>query len=314
MRWREGMPPSARDLGEVTLFPVETAHSAPLLAEHPRKLHLVVGDLVALSPDASTSSESLVRVKQRLARTATMARANPKRPELLRTLAANVDQAVVVTTAAEPPFRAGLVERMIIGARHGGVEPVLVINKIDLDHDEAELQDHIQRFEQAGVSVFPLSVSTGKGFEACRRCIEGNFIVLVGHSGVGKSSFANRLEGMGSRGTGAVRRYDGKGRHTTTRPQLTFTDSGTVLIDTPGIRSFALAPIRPDELWHHYPEFEPFSESCKYRDCAHVEEPGCAVREAYERGTLHTERYRAYLQLYQELKEAAPAPGAKKSR
>jgi len=233
---------------------------------------------VAPGDEVSVRHEKVTAIAPR--RTA-LSRTDPANPHRERTIAANIDLLLIVAAIAEPPFRPGLVDRYLIAAARGGVQPILCLNKIDLG-GEAALEYARQ------LPVVRCSTRTGEGIEQLRGLLAGSLAVLAGHSGVGKSSILNALADAEQSREGR-----GTGLHTTSASRLYELRNGARIIDTPGIREFGLGPVTLAELRSAFPEFT--SERCRFRDCSHREEPDCAVRR--ENGP----RYRSYLRLVGEM-------------
>lgn len=217
---------------------------------------------------------------------------NPERP-FEQVIAANVDVLLIVAAISHPPFRAGLIDRFLIAAQLGGVAPLLVLNKMDLEEEEpAELED----YRALGVTVQKTSCMSGAGIEALREALRGKVCALCGHSGVGKSSLLNALQPELDLHTQSVTTSD-RGRHTTTAGRLYTLECGTRIIDTPGIRSLGLWGVSPEELSWFFPEIAEVAQVCKFRNCTHTHEPQCAVTAAVEAGTLSRYRYESYLRI-----------------
>lgn len=251
---------------------------------------LAAGDRVLFDP-------ALSRVRSVLPRATVLSRPDPHNPHVERVIAANVDLVLVVAALREPRLSAGLVERVVLAAGRGGAAPVVCVTKLDLARDRAGELAPLAPLAGQGVPVVPCSVLTGEGLADLRGRIAGRTSVLVGHSGVGKSSLLNAVAPDLALAVGRVRAADGKGRHTTTASSLHALPDGTRLIDTPGVREFGLWGMTPAELAGAFPEIARAAEACRFRDCAHDREPDCAVRAAAEEGRLPVERLRSYLRI-----------------
>ena len=259
-----------------------------------REEDLAVGDRARVIP----LSHELARLVGRHERRSVLARADPSMPGRQRVLAANVDLALVVLSVVGPPFKPGLFDRFQVALLAGGIEPRMVVNKVDLLRDDAaraELEQRLLPYREAGIGVHLVSAAAGLGLEPLADDIAGHTIVAVGHSGVGKSSLLNALDPDGAeRVTSDVRASDGKGRHTTTSSELRRLAGGTVLIDTPGIRALGLAAEQLAALDEAFPEIAELATACRFSDCEHRTEPDCAVRAALESGALDATRWAAY--------------------
>lgn len=213
-------------------------------------------------------------------------------------LAANIDTVVIVASAAKPMFKPGLVDRYLIAAQVGGAEPILCLNKIDLVEKEPP---DVALFRDLGLRVIKTSCETRIGMDEVREVLRGKLSVLTGHSGVGKSSIINALDPRLSIATQDVSRSNEKGRHTTTSYRLYLLDGETRIIDTPGIKQLGLWGVSPAELDYYFHQIAELARRCRFRDCTHVHEPQCAVREAVETGELARARYDSYLRIRQSL-------------
>ena len=215
-----------------------------------------------------------------------------------KVFAANIDQLVIVASAAQPSFRPGLVDRYLIVAAIGGVEPALVINKMDLiDNEPGDV--HIYR--DLGIPVVQTSCTHEKSLDALRAQLEGRISVFAGHSGVGKSSILNTLLPGLALDTREVSRSSGKGRHTTSASRLYHLDSTTAVIDTPGIRHLGIQGVDQDQLDLYFSDLAEIAVGCKFRDCSHTHEPDCAVLTAKEEGEITPLRYHSYLRIRETL-------------
>ena len=219
------------------------------------------------------------------------------------TLAANIDQVVIVASVTQPEFNYGFMDRFLLAANLNNLPFVLVLTKMDLlPNGEADLTDDIRDFMSIVDKVIPVSVKTGEGLERLREELAGKSSVFSGQSGVGKSTLVNALVPGAELETGAVRERDGKGRHTTTSSSLFDFPGGGYVIDTPGIRSIGLANGEDDMDGETLAKIVPgFFEgdlfTCKYSNCKHLKEPGCTVRAAVESGKLSRARYASYLRI-----------------
>jgi ribosome biogenesis GTPase len=233
----------------------------------------------------------------------------PRRTELRRgdatggihLVGANLDVLGVVTSPSPLP-PAGFIDRVIVAARAANLRPFVVVNKCDLDTAEALVA--VLRATYAGaVSVFPLSAATGQGLQLLREFLgQGHRGAFVGTTGVGKSSLLNALCPEIDLRVGALNDYNGKGRHTTTVSTLHSLAGGGELVDTPGFQDFGLVDISAKDFAEHFPGFEKTREiRCRFRDCRHRSEPGCAVVALVARGEVSSERYATYLDILSEV-------------
>ena len=222
-------------------------------------------------------------------------------------IAANIDRLVVVAALDDPPFRPGLVDRFLVAAAMQDIHPVLVLNKVDLERPPGETaadgprRDVVAPYREFGIEVLETSRRTGEGIEALAAVLHSGVSLLVGHSGVGKSSLLNAVSPGLELSIGAVTAYHGRGRHTTTTVTLLPLAGGGWVVDSPGIREFAVGGVGPAELARLYPGFGTLPERCRFSDCLHRKEPGCAVRAAVAAGELPAERHERYLRLLEDV-------------
>ena len=256
---------------------------------------VVVGDRV--SCEVAAGSTVITDVLPR--RNTFSRRASGERP-IEQVVASNLDQVVLVASASNPEFRPGFVDRVLAQAEHAGLPARLVINKCDLDHD-AGAAGLIEDYEAAGYPGHRLSAKRGEGIEALHHACLGRRSLFLGQSGVGKSTLLNALAPGLELISGHVNLKTGKGRHTTTAAWLLIPEPGLELIDTPGVRSFGLWGIGARDLEQAYPEFRRVLGACRFADCAHAAEPGCALRAAVESHAVPARRYESFLKLRAEL-------------
>lgn len=216
-----------------------------------------------------------------------------------QTLAANIDQVVIVASVAQPEFNYGFMDRFLLAANLNNLPFILVLTKMDLlDGNVDALSEDIRDFMSIADKVIPVSVQNGLGLDELRRELLGKSSVFSGQSGVGKSTLVNALVPEARLATGEVRERDGKGRHTTISSSLFDFPGGGIVIDTPGIRSIGLMDMDGESLAKIFPGFfEGDLFTCKYSNCLHLKEPGCSVRAKVEAGQLSRARYASYLRI-----------------
>lgn len=260
--------------------------------------HVVVaGDFVTIEiePDAEENWGVIVRVN---ARRNQISRTSRKRQQII---AANIDLAFIVSSAVEPTLKPNLIDRFIVSAEKSSIQPVIVINKVD-QVELVDLQPLAGVWSQLGYPVVMTSAVTGQGISRLRALVGGRDCVVAGQSGVGKSSILNTIEpGLALR-VSQVSQENQKGRHTTTAARLIpLADgdgkSGGHLIDTPGIRSFQLWDVIPEEVAGYFREIRPFINFCRFPDCTHTHEEDCSVKWAVADGKIDARRYESYCQM-----------------
>ncbi len=250
---------------------------------------LVTGDRVVWRPDNQTGG---VIVAQ-LSRHSELYR--PDHRGQLKPVAANVDRLVIVFAPLPTPHT-NLIDRYLVAAEQSGLEPLLVLNKADLlEHgDFADIRAWLDDYAALGYQTVCLSAGSGAGLDGLREALKDRISVFVGQSGVGKSSLINvLLPGVDLR-VGALSEATAKGTHTTTTARLFHFPAGGDLIDSPGIREFGLTHITRQELLEGFIEFRPFLGLCRFRDCKHLHEPGCALLNAVEQGQITSHRMDSY--------------------
>ncbi|HET90952.1 MAG TPA: ribosome small subunit-dependent GTPase A [Chloroflexi bacterium] len=219
-------------------------------------------------------------------------------------IVANPDQAIFVLSCAEPPPRLRLLDRLLVGAELQRIPAIICANKIDLVSRE-ETDDLFGIYPTIGYPVLYTSAVTGAGVDDLRDVLRGRVSALIGPSGVGKTSLLNHMQpGLGLR-VQEVSQATTKGRHTTVVPQLIPLDVGGWVADTPGIRTLAFFDVDPEELDAYFPDIAPLVAGCRFSDCTHAVEPGCAVMEAVELGKVSEHRYESYVRLREEHQKLA---------
>ena len=234
-------------------------------------------------------------------------RSKISRPSYLRAIeqviASNVDQVLPVFAVADPTPQWGLLDRYLVSAESSKLPALIVITKTDLAWKYKELDTDLEAYCRAGYPIQMVSATIGQGIEELKAALQGRLSVLVGKSGVGKTSLLNAIQpGLGLRVKATSRGKQGKGRHSTTHLEMFELDFGGALVDTPGIREFGLWEIAGEELAYYFPEMVNYVGQCKFGlSCRHDREPGCAIRKAVVAGNISPHRYKSYMNLRGEL-------------
>ncbi len=251
---------------------------------------IVAGDRVTVRPENPGADDDAARL-------ATIHSVEPRSSELARSsrgrrhvIVANVEQLLVVTSAAEPALKPGLVDRMLVAAESAGIDAIVCINKADLA-PPSSIVPLAGVYARMGYRVVLCSTVTGRGIDRLRAELRGRVTAVVGQSGVGKSSILNCIEPGLALPVGAVSRENDKGRHTTTTARLIPCSFGGTFVDTPGVRQFQLWEVVPAEVPAAFRDLRPLANLCRYPDCTHDHEDGCAVKEAVADGLLDARRW-----------------------
>ncbi len=259
---------------------------------------LAAGDEVTVTPDGAGGGI----VESVAPRRSMLVRPDVHLGHRQQVLVANADQLLVVAAWADPPMWPELVDRYFITAQRFGLEPLLCMNKSDLAPSDEECLADLEPYVAAGYRTFLSSAVSGRGMEELRRALQGKVTILAGLSGVGKSSLLTTLQPELQLRTGGIADYH-MGRHTTSQARLYPLDGGGYVADTPGVREFGLYGLTRPELADYYPEMHVLTGKCRYANCTHLDEEGCAVQATVERGEISAERYASYEKIWWSLKE-----------
>ena len=226
----------------------------------------------------------------------------PRKNELIRPAAANVDQALVLFALTHPAPNLNLLDRFLVMMSMEDIPVKLCFNKQDLG-DEALMDQYRSIYEAAGYPVYFISAREETGIEQVRSLLRGKTTVLAGPSGVGKSSLTNRIQPEADMETGDISRKIERGKHTTRHSQLFFVEKDTYMMDTPGFSSMFTPDIEANELKDYFPEFAQYEDDCKFLGCVHIGEKVCGVKDAVAEGKISKSRYDNYRLMYEELKQ-----------
>lgn len=232
-------------------------------------------------------------------------RVSPHNKHQKHIVAANLDVALVIATIANPRTSTGFIDRFLITAEAYHIPAILVINKVDMlkPKHEAILETWKEIYNTAGYEVFAITATDEASVASLKERLKGQTTLFSGHSGVGKSTLINNLIPGNVLRTQEVSEWSGKGQHTTTFAEMFDMEDGGRIIDTPGVKEFGLIDMEQEELAHYYPEMRALMSECKFNNCLHINEPGCAVKEAFVNDELAEERYISYITIMETIKK-----------
>jgi ribosome biogenesis GTPase len=261
---------------------------------------IAVGDAVEVNKEDGEESIVITKIHDRKNY---ITRQSPHNKHLQHIIASNLDQAVLFATLKNPKTSTGFIDRFLVAAEAYHVPVIIVFNKSDL-YKTKELENFERLkilYETIGYPVYSMSVNENTGVEQVKDLLKDKVTLISGHSGVGKSSFINLILPDNLLKTQEVSGWSGKGLHTTTFAEMYDLPFGGRIIDTPGMREFAMMDIEPELLSHYFPEMRDLLNDCRFNNCVHIEEPGCAVKKAVEENKISYERYANYLNILDSL-------------
>lgn len=260
---------------------------------------LAVGDNVSFRKDEASSSGIITAVEER--KNYIIRRSSNLSWEA-QIIAANIDHAVIMVSLTQPSTPIEFIDRFLVTAEAYRVPAAIFFNKIDIygDKERESLSQLRSLYEGIGYQTVALSVKNGFNIEKVYNLFKDSVSLLAGNSGVGKTSLLNLLSPGLKLKTGEISSYHKQGRHTTTYPEMHMMPFGGAIIDTPGIRGFGMVDLERNEIYHFFPEIFRLSTDCKYYNCLHYNEPGCAVLKALEEGEVAWTRYRSYLSILED--------------
>jgi len=266
---------------------------------------LAVGDQVEI--EMENEGEGSVVINRIIDRKNYITRQSPHNKHQHHIIASNLDQSLLFATLKDPKTSQGFMDRFLITSEAYHIPSIIVINKADLHKkkEEQKLNELKIIYEAVGYKVMAMSIEKNIGVEEVKKLLQDKVTLLSGHSGVGKSSFINIIFPELKLKTQDVSGWSGKGLHTTTFAEMFDLPFGGKVIDTPGLREFALMDISKQELSHYFPEMIALVNDCQFNNCMHINEPDCAVKEAVNSGVISTDRYVSYLTILEKIQKKA---------
>ncbi|MDX1955076.1 MAG: ribosome small subunit-dependent GTPase A [Chitinophagaceae bacterium] len=262
---------------------------------------LAVGDMVEMERESETENTSVINTI--VPRRNYINRQSPRFKNQHHIIAANLDQSILFATLKEPRTSQGFIDRFLVVGEMYHVPSIIVFNKADLykKKEQEQFEEWKSMYESIGYRLLLISVKEKMGIEPLRALLKDKVSLLSGHSGVGKSSLINELLPELVLRTKEVSGWSGKGLHTTTFAEMFDLPFGGAVIDTPGLRELGIVDLPRQELSHYYPEMRERLGHCRFNNCLHINEPGCAIKEAVEQGQIYEERYASYFNILNSL-------------
>lgn len=261
---------------------------------------IAAGDRVVLRNQVDEEGNHVI--DKILPRSNYVARKSTNLSKEMQILAANIDHLFVLVTLKDPKTHPLFVDRFLVAAESFRIPVSLLFNKVDLysNREEAQYEEWAQQYEKIGYSCYRLQGNKASSADFLKELMKGKQVMLGGNSGVGKSTVINALDASVRLRTGSISVAHQQGKHTTTFAEMHKLNFGAYVIDTPGIRSFGLVDLEKEHLGHYFPEIRAVMEACRFNNCLHLNEPGCAVRNALQAGQIAQQRYRNYVAMVEE--------------
>jgi ribosome biogenesis GTPase len=258
---------------------------------------IAVGDFVRFEIEDENENSGIIY--EILPRVNYVVRASVHKTAHAHLIAANVDQAILIATLVFPRTSLGFMDRFLVAIESFRIPGVIIFNKQDLLNDEIkEFQTQLMDlYTSLGYTCIATTAVTGEGLEDFSQLLRGKVSLLSGHSGVGKSTLVNTIAPTLDIKTQEVSTFANKGVHTTTFAEMFELEPGTFIIDSPGIKELGLADMKPEEISHYFPEMRERLNECRFNNCQHINEPGCAIKDAVSNGEIAFSRYESYLSM-----------------
>lgn len=259
-----------------------------------------VGDWVELEMDEKENTGLIIKIEKRRNY---VVRQSPRQKHHLHLLASNIDQALLIVTVVQPNLKQGFIDRFLLLTEPRDIPVIICFNKSDLYKEEdLDIAEYLSGlYKKLGYDTIIVSATEGYGVDGLKGMLKGKTTLVGGQSGVGKSTLLNAIEPTLNLKTGYISDYTGKGQHTTTFAELFQLENNTAIIDTPGIKSLSYNNMEVMDVAHNFREFFEYSSDCKFHNCTHRNEPGCAVKNAIEEGLISELRYQNYLMILDEV-------------
>lgn len=264
---------------------------------------IAVGDIVDINIESEVENTAIITHIHN--RKNYINRQSPRVKHQHHIVAANIDQSILMATLREPKTSQGFIDRFLVACEMYHVPAIIIFNKTDLyrEKEQVLLEKYSRMYTEIGYRVVAISCKSPQSYSQVNELLKDKITVLSGHSGVGKSTFINAIIPASTLRTTEVSGWSGKGMHTTTFAEMFDLPTGGQLIDTPGLREFGLVLLPRQELSHYFPEMKNLVQQCHYNNCLHINEPGCAVKDAVVAGNINEDRYVSYYNILSSIED-----------